>query len=795
MPENYGSIQRDGMPFILEGDGHTISGLHAALIHSAPEGTRLRNVKLRYDTNVNNDIDIDDMSPSDVPTPRARYITEDDFAAAMSAAGTNQIEASGSATSITPLYIAKPSITVNGHKSLYGSIRRTYSATDSPMLSVGAGATLEIHNFTFQAYGTSGFIYANGTAGNPATILCNAASGECNIENSSTAAGTALIVLNSYCTLHFYRSPLMNNNSCPNSGLIEMRNGNNIVKLEDWQYFDNKTANGVVWARKGPNQVKLGVSCYFKNNTATNGGAVIHVDAEGSTAGTAITIDGGSYENNSATGTGKGANGGVVWIDDPYSTVTIKDTTDPVWQKYPEFIENKAANGQGGVIYMPRASLANLSVSGDVVFQDNSAGYSTSIMSTADAAIYAAKISANSRTCCASLYNNYDVAYPALNEYNVSFNSMGGSSVAGQTVMEGELATNPGAPANSDPNAVFQGWRVDANCGAAFDFSTAVTGAATAYACWSCNPSDMIYNPAIPKCWRSFNVTIHKRNGETPGTYTAATKIDGTIDTQATPTPPSSPAGATFAEWNYASGCGGQAWKDTDVFTGADDLYACWSFDGDILDDLCDPDYAYIYTDTYSGCVYIGNPPQGPKGDKGDPGTNGADGAPGANGVDGKDGKDGANGADGAPGKDGTNGVDGAKGEPGKDGVNGADGANGVDGKDGKDGKDGAPGKDGTNGVDGAKGEPGKDGVNGADGANGVDGKDGRDGAPGATGPQGIPGPPGPAGDCSGCGGMSEEEVERLFLKFMHKYNCPCNTPPSGKAMRGCGGSGKSSWR
>ncbi|MDR2504999.1 MAG: collagen-like protein [Oscillospiraceae bacterium] len=251
-------------------------------------------------------------------------------------------------------------------------------------------------------------------------------------------------------------------------------------------------------------------------------------------------------------------------------------------------------------------------------------------------------------------------------------------------------------------------------------------------------------------------VTLHPRNGT--GINITITLPDGRADPL--PPAPTPPVGGTFGGWYTQPGCAGTLWTTDMVLAAPTHMYACWSFDADVLADECpSDDYAYINTDAWAGCVYIGDPPQGPKGDKGDKGDPGTDGAPGANGVDGKDGKDGANGADGMPGKDGTNGVDGAKGEPGKDGINGADGADGANGADGKDGRDGKDGKDG------------------------------------AQGPQGIPGPPGPAGDCSGCGGMSEEEAERLFLKFMHKYNCPCGTPPSGKAMRGCGRSGKSSWR
>ncbi|MDR2505252.1 MAG: InlB B-repeat-containing protein [Oscillospiraceae bacterium] len=322
-------------------------------------------------------------------------------------------------------------------------------------------------------------------------------------------------------------------------------------------------------------------------------------------------------------------------------------------------------------------------------------------------------------------------------------------------------------PSPIPEGAVFDGWFRNLTDTTPVTNSTTYSSDTTLYAKYSCSGgAGYTYDEALHKCWRSVGVTLHPRNGEADST--ANTKADGTIDAPTAPTAPTFPTGGTLVGWFDKTDCNGTQWTAGTTFSDASDLYACWHYDDDILRDLCPPDYAYIINDSYEGCVYIGDPPQGPQGPQGEPG---------------RDGVDGVNGADGAPGRDGV------------DGVNGADGAPGRDGGDGVYGAGGAPGRDGADGVNGADGAPGRDGADGAHGADGKDGRDGKDGKDGATGPQGIPGPPGPAGDCSGCGGMSEEEVERLFLKFMHKYNCPCNTPPSGKAMRGCGRSGKSSWR
>lgn len=67
--------------------------------------------------------------------------------------------------------------------------------------------------------------------------------------------------------------------------------------------------------------------------------------------------------------------------------------------------------------------------------------------------------------------------------YSVSFDSKGGSVVAGQTVVKGDKATEPAKPTRSGYS--FVGWyTADGN---AFDFGTVINGDVTLYAEWSAN--------------------------------------------------------------------------------------------------------------------------------------------------------------------------------------------------------------------------------------------------------------------------------------------------------------------
>lgn len=85
---------------------------------------------------------------------------------------------------------------------------------------------------------------------------------------------------------------------------------------------------------------------------------------------------------------------------------------------------------------------------------------------------------ANGSSGAKTLYAKWSV-----NTYKVTFNSMGGSSVAPATVTYGSTLTKPVSPKRS--NYVFKGWYADRACTKAWNFSTnKVKGATTLYAKW-----------------------------------------------------------------------------------------------------------------------------------------------------------------------------------------------------------------------------------------------------------------------------------------------------------------------
>ncbi|MFA7423110.1 MAG: InlB B-repeat-containing protein, partial [Acholeplasmataceae bacterium] len=73
-----------------------------------------------------------------------------------------------------------------------------------------------------------------------------------------------------------------------------------------------------------------------------------------------------------------------------------------------------------------------------------------------------------------------DVIIVEPEEYTVSFNSVGGTSITSQVVEEGDLATEPNAPEKDAFS--FDGWLLD---GEAYDFDTPVDGDIELYAKYS----------------------------------------------------------------------------------------------------------------------------------------------------------------------------------------------------------------------------------------------------------------------------------------------------------------------
>ena len=71
---------------------------------------------------------------------------------------------------------------------------------------------------------------------------------------------------------------------------------------------------------------------------------------------------------------------------------------------------------------------------------------------------------------------------PSSDFVTVIFNTTGGSSIASQTILPGELAIRPQTPSKSD--YAFDGWYTDSACTTQFDFASPVTSDMTLYAKW-----------------------------------------------------------------------------------------------------------------------------------------------------------------------------------------------------------------------------------------------------------------------------------------------------------------------
>ena len=83
-----------------------------------------------------------------------------------------------------------------------------------------------------------------------------------------------------------------------------------------------------------------------------------------------------------------------------------------------------------------------------------------------------------------TLYAKWE-AEPTV-EHTVTFDSNGGSTVASQTVANGEVATEPGTPRKD--GYIFEGWYTDVELTTAYDFATPVTKDIILYAKWEVVP-------------------------------------------------------------------------------------------------------------------------------------------------------------------------------------------------------------------------------------------------------------------------------------------------------------------
>lgn len=86
--------------------------------------------------------------------------------------------------------------------------------------------------------------------------------------------------------------------------------------------------------------------------------------------------------------------------------------------------------------------------------------------------------------------------YVAPTTYTLTFDSQSGTEVASQTVVEGQMATEP-SPAPTKDGYTFVGWYSDEELTQAFDFLTAITEDITLYAKWyndACSSSQEWYD-------------------------------------------------------------------------------------------------------------------------------------------------------------------------------------------------------------------------------------------------------------------------------------------------------------
>ncbi|QQE78224.1 InlB B-repeat-containing protein [Alicyclobacillus sp. SO9] len=138
-------------------------------------------------------------------------------------------------------------------------------------------------------------------------------------------------------------------------------------------------------------------------------------------------------------------------------------------------------------------------------------------------------------------------------QYTVTFNSNGGSSVTSESVAYDSYATAPKNPTKT--GAVFQGWYTDSTLQNPFSFGTPVTGSITLYAKWT--PQEYTVN---------FN-----SNGGSQVQYQLV-PYDGTATAPTNPTK----AGSVFGGW-YTDSTLQTPFSFTTAITGNETLYAKWT--------------------------------------------------------------------------------------------------------------------------------------------------------------------------------------------------------------------------
>ena len=231
--------------------------------------------------------------------------------------------------------------------------------------------------------------------------------------------------------------------------------------------------------------------------------------------------------------------------------------------------------GGGGLSLAPTASLNNLTIAPDVVFENNTAGSGIRI---SDLLNLNHNINANGRINPGSwsgghdvphVFNNYDIRVGQERILNiVTFNLHGGTVTIGENNFQAQGVPNNGTvtvPIGhlSRTGYRFEGWYTAATGGTAFDFSTPITTDTVIHARWESWVS-------IGAANRTVTFNLHGGTGNFP----AQTVPNNS--TAAAPTAEPTRSNHTFAGW-YTAATGGVLFDFSTLITMNTVIHARWT--------------------------------------------------------------------------------------------------------------------------------------------------------------------------------------------------------------------------
>ena len=161
-----------------------------------------------------------------------------------------------------------------------------------------------------------------------------------------------------------------------------------------------------------------------------------------------------------------------------------------------------------------------------------------------------------------TLYAKWTTKSAQVEQYTVTFNSMGGSAVQSATVDEGGKVTKPTDPTNDDATLEFGGWYTDQACTQAFDFNTAINANITLYAKWNTKSVEV----------EQYTVTFNSMGGS--AVQSATVDEGGKVTRPADPT--NDDATLEFGGWYTDEACT-QAYDFNTTVTSNFTLYAKWT--------------------------------------------------------------------------------------------------------------------------------------------------------------------------------------------------------------------------